>query len=121
MKKYNAMIGASVLFYGLLALLLGVLLLHRQREQGQFYKVEINRILAEIESPEDIETIDLALYGNVRAVSYLSAAEQERGGKMWRAGCGLTMRKIPLFPGHFFWRRERCFWQGCSCLRFYFI
>lgn len=101
MKKYNALIGASVLFYGVLSLLLGVLLLHREQEQGQFYKVEINRILAEIETPEDIETIDLTPYGNIRAVSYLPAAEQERSvaEAFYQGENGRESMIYPLFAG----------------------
>lgn len=101
MKKYNALIGASVLFYGVLSLLLGVLLLHREQEQGQVYKVEINRILAEIETPEDIESIDLTPYGNVRAVSYLPAAEQERSvaEAFYQGENGRKSMIYPFFAG----------------------
>lgn len=78
MKKYNYLIVCSIFFYLVLAVSTGFLLKGQQEESGQFYKVEINRIMAEINLPEDIENLDLTLYGAVKEVAYLSALETDR-------------------------------------------
>lgn len=46
MKKYNHIIRFTIVVYILLAIMTGVFLMQRQKEQNQYYKVEINRLYA---------------------------------------------------------------------------
>lgn len=50
MKNYNRLMLLSLVVYAVLAICVGIVWRKQQDEKAQFYKVEINRILAEIEA-----------------------------------------------------------------------
>lgn len=50
MKDYNRLMLLSLVVYAVLAICVGIVWRKQQDEKAQFYKVEINRILAEIEA-----------------------------------------------------------------------
>lgn len=78
MRKYNRLIILSLVSYIILAACTVVILTGGQDENGQFHRVEINRIMADVRSAEDLETIDLSRYREVRSVAFLSASETDR-------------------------------------------
>lgn len=78
MRKYNKLMMLSFVFYIALAVCTGVILKGGQDENSQFHKVEINRILADIRSAEDLESIDLRPYREVKSIAFLSASGTDR-------------------------------------------
>ena len=78
MKKYNHLLLLSVILYLILAAGTGIFLSRQQKQGEQFYKVEINRMMAEISTAEDVENISLDLYHYVKNIVYLSAKETDR-------------------------------------------
>lgn len=50
MKNYNRLMLLSLVVYAVIAICVGIAGKRQQDEKAQFYKVEINRILAEIEA-----------------------------------------------------------------------
>lgn len=77
MKNYNSLIIFSLLFYFTMAVCIGVLLLISTEKNEKYYKVEINRIMAEIKQPEDLDKINWEQYREIWSVSYLSDSEMD--------------------------------------------
>lgn len=99
MKNYNKLIFFSIFIYMILAIFTAMILKWQKEEKGQFYKVEINRILAEIkekidtkekikEGKTEIETleqileilkcIDLSNYKIIQEITYLPIFETKK-------------------------------------------
>lgn len=78
MKKYNQLLIISVVLYFILAAGSGIFLCRQQKQDGQFYKVEINRIIAELEKPEDVERISLSAYKHIKNIAYLPVSETDK-------------------------------------------
>lgn len=55
MKNYNRLVLVSLAIYAALAICVGIAGKNQQDEKSQFYKVEINRILADIEAEVEME------------------------------------------------------------------
>lgn len=82
MKNYNTLIIFCVLLYLILAVILGLCMTKEQRQAGNLYKVEMNRILSEISEPADVGTVDLGQYQTITDVAYLSADATDRNAIM---------------------------------------
>lgn len=78
MKKYNRLIAVCIVLYMVLAVSTGMLLKNSQNEREQFYKVEINRLMAGIKSPEDIGRIDPGSCREIKSITFLPASETDR-------------------------------------------
>lgn len=78
MKKYDRLIFLSIVLYLVLAAGAGGLLRKQKRENSQLYKVEINRLLADIQTEDDLINLDLSKYREVEAVSYLPVSKTDR-------------------------------------------
>ena len=57
---------------------IGILLFTNIEKNEKYYKVEINRIMAEIKQPEDLDKINWEHYHEIQSVSYLSNSEIDR-------------------------------------------
>lgn len=57
---------------------IGILLFTSIEKNEKYYKVEINRIMAEIKQPEDLDKINWEHYHEIQSVSYLSNSEIDR-------------------------------------------
>ena len=53
MKNYNKLLFLSLVFYAVMAVSAAVVLKAQRDEKGKLYRVEINRILAELENSMD--------------------------------------------------------------------
>lgn len=62
MKNYNSLIIFSLLFYLTMTVCIGILLFTNIEKNEKYYKVEINRIMAEIKQPEDLDKINWEHY-----------------------------------------------------------
>ncbi|GFI22154.1 sensor protein SrrB [Lachnospiraceae bacterium] len=78
MKNYNSLIIFSLLFYLTMTVCIGILLFTNIEKNEKYYKVEINRIMAEIKQPEDLDKINWEHYHEIQSVSYLSNSEIDR-------------------------------------------
>ncbi len=105
MKNYNKLLFLSLVFYAVMAVSVAVALKAQQGENGKFYRVEINRILAELENSMDtaenkisgnanieegfgdtkmtevseiLKVINMREYQEVRSVTYLSAQDTDK-------------------------------------------
>lgn len=95
MKNYNRLMLLSLVVYVVLAICVGIAGKKQQDEKAQFYKVEINRILAEIEAKmkkidleepdtkmtdvsEVIGEINLDSCREVRSIAYLPIVETDK-------------------------------------------
>lgn len=97
MKKYNYLIVCSIVFYLVLAVTVGLILNRQQEQRGQFYKVEANRMMEKIKTPEDAENIDLTLSRSVKGIAYLSASETDRNAIL-EFYDGVRGRKSMVYP-----------------------
>lgn len=94
MKKYNRLMILSFALYAVLAICVGIAGKNQQEEKAQFYKVEMNRILADIEAEakrtylekpdtkmtdvsEMIQKINLHGYREIQSVAYLPISETD--------------------------------------------
>lgn len=109
MKNYNKLLILSLVLYAVMAVSAAMALKAQQGENGKFYRVEINRILAELESStnvteskkpgnanigesfgslkmtevsEILKAINMRDYQEVQSVAYLSAQETDRAAVM---------------------------------------
>ena len=78
MKKYNQLLIISVILYLIIASGSGIFLCRQKNRDGQFYKVEINRIIAELGKPEDVERISLSAYKHIKNIAYLPVSETDK-------------------------------------------
>lgn len=87
MKNYNKLMLLSFLIYVFLAAAVMMGLKGQQDKKGQLYKVEINRILAELEEKrvenkkydnKNLADIDLSACQEVQSVAYLPASETDK-------------------------------------------
>ena len=105
MRNYNKLLFLSLVFYAVMAVSVAVALKAQQGENGKFYRVEINRILAELENSMDtaenkmsgnanieegfgdtkmtevseiLKVINMREYQEVRSVTYLSAQDTDK-------------------------------------------
>lgn len=105
MRNYNKLLVLSLVFYAVMAVSVAVVLKAQRDEKGKFYRVEINRILAELENSMDtaenkisgnanieegfgdtkmtevseiLKAINMREYQEVRSVTYLSARETNK-------------------------------------------
>lgn len=99
MKNYNKLIFFSIFIYMILAIFTVMILKWQKEEKGQFYKVEINRILAEIKEKintkeeikegkteieiveqilEILKCIDLSSYKIIQEITYLPIFETKK-------------------------------------------
>ncbi|MBO5144190.1 MAG: HAMP domain-containing histidine kinase [Lachnospiraceae bacterium] len=101
MKNYNKLIGGSLLFYLVIALWTGLALWRQGEDKEQFYKVEINRIMADIGSEEDIKNVDFSAYQQVKGIAWLPACEsdKERVVSFYNGANGTKSVIYPLYDG----------------------
>lgn len=100
MKNYNRLMTLSFVVYVVLAICVGMIGKQQQDESVNFYKVEINRILADIEAgiekvdientdienthikmtdvSEIIKNIDLDSYQEIQSIAYLPVSETDK-------------------------------------------
>ena len=102
MRNYNYLIMLSLLVYVLLAAGIGLVNQNVTGKNEQYYKVEINRIMAKIKSLEDIDKIDLAEYHEIQTVSYLSSSETDQDKIMdfYAGENGTFSTVVPLLSPH---------------------
>lgn len=102
MRNYNYLIMLSLLVYVLLAAGIGLVNQNVTGKNEQYYKVEINRIMAKIKSLEDIDKIDLAEYHEIQTVSYLSGSETDQDKIMdfYAGENGTFSTVVPLLSPH---------------------
>ena len=67
MKNYNSLIIFSLLFYLTMTVCIGILLFTNIEKNEKYYKVEINRIMAEIKQPEDLDKINWEHYHEIQS------------------------------------------------------
>ena len=72
MKKFNRLIGLSVLLYMLAALWTAGISYKDAADREKEYKVEINRIYNSLSEGEPLDKLDLHSYKYVRGVTFLS-------------------------------------------------
>ena len=103
MRNFNKLVILSLVIYAVLAVFAAGVIQTRQDGRGQSYKVEINRIMGEIEAgmtgtekvtdvSEMLDRLDLRAYPSVEAVVYLPVSGTDReaamyfysGGKGWQ-------------------------------------
>lgn len=75
MKNYSRLIGASLCFYGIIAITTYVVLSWNEQQERQLHKVEINRIYQEIAHTNNIEVVLNKPYDYIDEILYLSATE----------------------------------------------
>lgn len=99
MKKYNHLILFSLVIYLIFALCTVVVFMGRPVGNGQFHKVEINRMMADIKTAEDLETVDLRQYREIKSTAYLSASETDRETilNFYQGVNGRTSTVYPLY------------------------
>ncbi|MDE7273474.1 MAG: HAMP domain-containing histidine kinase [Lachnospiraceae bacterium] len=99
MRNYNKLVMVSLVIYAVLAVSAAVALRTRQDEKGQFYKVEMNRIIAKIEQGDAMDALDLRAYQDIRAVAYLPVSETDRGKVMdfYRGRNGMQSAVYPIY------------------------
>ena len=95
MKNYNRLMILSLVVYAVIAVCVGRIGKNQQDESARSYKVEINRILAEIEAEageidlektdikmtdvsEIVNHIDLGSYREVQSIAYLPVSETDK-------------------------------------------
>lgn len=79
MKNYNRLIIFSLLFYLAMTVCIGgILFLTSTEKSEKYYKVEINRMMAEIKQPKDLDKINWAQYHEIQSVFYLSNSEIDK-------------------------------------------
>ncbi len=78
MKKYNYLIIFSVVFWVCLSFSAGAVIKKQAAENQQFYKVEINRLMNEIQSGKELSNLNLKNCKSVVAVACLPASETDR-------------------------------------------
>lgn len=71
------MIAFSMFWYFLLAVLAGFFLKNQQKEQGDFHKVEINRIYHSLSGQPNPDKLDLRWCKSIKKVSYITVDEEK--------------------------------------------
>lgn len=97
MKKYNILIAVSVVFYVVLAAGAGIVLKNSQEKNSRYYKVEINRLLEQIKSPEDLKNLETDSMQEIKSITYLSASETDRDAVM-RFYSGVNDKISVVYP-----------------------
>lgn len=78
MRKFNQLIALSLLLYAVFSAGIGLIMTKGQEDYGNYYKVEMNRIVHSLNSAEDLQAFDRSGYEEIQSVSYLSALEPDR-------------------------------------------
>lgn len=105
MRNYNKLVVLSLVVYVVMAVSAAAILETQQDEKGKFYRVEINRILAELEKDTDViekeglEAAELHGYQEVRSIAYLPADETDREavGNFYGGAGGMQSMIFPLY------------------------
>lgn len=115
MRNYNKLVVLSLVIYAVLAVSASAVLRTPQDEKGQFYKVEINRITAEIEdqmkSAADqpgtnrtdvtkiLDSLDLRAYQDIEGIAYLpvSVTDKESVRDFYSGANGTQSAVYPLY------------------------
>lgn len=115
MSNYNKLVVLSLVIYAVLAVAASAVLRTRQDEKGQFYKVEINRITAEIadqmRSAADqpgtnrtdvtkiLDSLDLCAYQDIEGIAYLpvSVTDKESVLGFYSGANGTQSAIYPLY------------------------
>lgn len=115
MRNYNKLVVLSLVIYAVLAVAASAVLRTRQDEKGQFYKVEINRIAAEIEDQmrfavdqpgtnrtdvtKILDSLDLCAYQDIEGIAYLpvSVTDKESVRDFYSGANGTQSAIYPLY------------------------
>mgnify|MGYP001027645898 FL=1 len=115
MRNYNKLVVLSLVIYAVLAVATSAVLRTRQDEKGQFYKVEINRIAAEIEDQmrfavdqpgtnrtdvtKILDSLDLCAYQDIEGIAYLpvSVTDKESVRDFYSGANGTQSAIYPLY------------------------
>lgn len=115
MRNYNKLVVLSLVIYAVLAVAASAVLRTRQDDKGQLYKVEINRITAEIEdqmkSAADqpgtnrtdvtkiLDSLDLRAYQDIEGIAYLpvSVTDKESVRDFYSGANGTQSAVYPLY------------------------
>ena len=115
MRNYNKLVVLSLVIYAVLAVAASAVLRTRQDEKGQFYKVEINRIAAEIEDQmrfavdqpgtnrtdvtKILDSLDLRAYQDIEGIAYLpvSVTDKESVRDFYSGANGTQSAVYPLY------------------------
>ena len=110
MRNFNKLVILSLVIYAVLAVFAAGVIQTRQDGRGQSYKVEINRIMGEIEAgmtgtekvtdvSEMLDRLDLRAYPSVEAVVYLpvSGTDREAAMNFYSGANGLQSAVYPLY------------------------
>lgn len=98
MKKFNGLMAASVLFYLAMSAILLFYFRNNGAETDVSYKVEINRVMQDLENAEAFSKPALREDGSVKEIRFLSAEEEDvpEIQKFYQNRNGMSMTVRPL-------------------------
>lgn len=77
MKKFNLILPVSVVIYLICAIIVGYHMTHFQQATSYAYRIEVNRIMEELQAGKTIDELDMKAYQAITAVTYLDANDKQ--------------------------------------------
>lgn len=76
MKKFNLFLPASVVIYLICAIVVGYHMAQFQQASSYAYRIEVNRIMEELQAGKTIDELDMTTYQTITAVRYLDTNDK---------------------------------------------
>ena len=77
MRKFNLFLPVSILIYMICAIVVGYHMVHLQQTSSYAYRIEVNRIMEELQAGKTIDELNIKAYQTITAVTYLDANDKQ--------------------------------------------